>query len=130
MRAELKVTVQPLKDKSIPTALWKDPERQISLCSLLEQQKSAVLVKHQQQLFNSAIWFPQDTNYRFYMVKQILLPGVTEAPLSPSESKTRNAKRSCHEWQQQGEGREEFVLENYVVVTVSTIPTVTVLQIF
>ena len=45
------------------------------------------------------------------MEKQALLPGVTEAPLSSSESKARNAKCGCCEWWQQ-EGREEFVLEN------------------
>lgn len=97
MRAELQPTAEPLKNKSIPRALWKDPERSISVCSSSEQQKSAILVKHQQQLFNSEIWFPRDANYRFYTVKQALLPGVTEASLSLSEPKSRNAKCSCHE---------------------------------
>lgn len=87
-KAELKPTAQPLKDKS---------SERILRGQLLEQQNSALLVKHYQHLYNSAILFPKDANYRFYTVKQALLPGVTKAPLSPSESKTRNAKCCCHE---------------------------------
>lgn len=64
------------------------------------------------------------------MVKQALLPGVTEAPLSSSESKTRNAKCSSVSGGNEEKEEKSLYLKINVAVTVSTIPTVTVLQIF